>query len=268
MTATKSTKSMLGVIGGGNMGSALVRGLLTSGFPSEQIVIVEKDSARVSALKREFADIEISSNLPQCDSVVLAVKPTDIATVCSDLNQTDVRQILSIAAGVKIASIEKTISRKVAVIRAMPNTPALIGQGASAMAASSTCDSKNISWAKNILLGVGTVVEVGEDLLDAVTGLSGSGPAYVFLLAEAMIDAGVRQGLSKKVADELVRQLLVGSSLLLAESSESPQELRAKVTSPNGTTAAGIAELVGKQFEQIIVGAVDAATKRSKELGK
>ena len=192
MTATKSTKSMLGVIGGGNMGSALVRGLLTSGFPSEQIVIVEKDSARVSALKREFADIKISPNLPKCDSVVLAVKPTDIATVCSDLNQTEVRQILSIVAGVKIASIEKSISRKVAVIRAMPNTPALIGQGASAMAASSTCDAKNISWAKNILLGVGTVVEVGEDLLDAVTGLSGSGPAYVFLLAEAMIDAGVR----------------------------------------------------------------------------
>lgn len=260
--------SVLGVIGGGNMGSALVRGLLAGDFSADQIVIVEKDTARIAELKREFANVEVATKLPKCESVVLAVKPTDVLEVCGSLGECGVRQILSIAAGVKIATIENATTKGVAVIRAMPNTPALIGQGASAMAAGKNCSAENVAWAKKILLGVGTVVEVEENLLDAVTGLSGSGPAYVFLLAESLIAAGVQQGLTEQVSNELVRQLLVGSSLLLAESSETPEQLRKKVTSPNGTTAAGIAELLGKQFTEIIAGAVNAATARSKELGK
>ncbi|PHX93872.1 MAG: pyrroline-5-carboxylate reductase [Acidimicrobium sp.] len=264
----KPSRRVLGIIGGGNMGSALVRGLLAGNFFAEQIVIVEKDNSRIAELQREFATIEISSQLPKCDSVVLAVKPTDVVEVCSNLEAAGVRQVLSIAAGVKIATIENATSGKVAVIRAMPNTPALIGQGASAMARSASCSDENVAWAKQILFGVGTVVEVTEDLIDAVTGLSGSGPAYIFLLAEALIAAGVQQGLSEQVSNELVRQLLVGSSLLLAESSETPAQLRKKVTSPNGTTAAGIAELVSKQFAEIIASAVGAATARSKDLGK
>jgi len=260
--------SVLGVIGGGNMGSALVRGLLAGDFSADQIVIVEKDTARIAELKREFANVEVATKLPKCESVVLAVKPTDVLEVCGSLGECGVRQILSIAAGVKIATIENAITNGAAVVRAMPNTPALIGQGASAMAAGKNCSAENVAWAKKILLGVGTVVEVEENLLDAVTGLSGSGPAYVFLLAESLIAAGVQQGLTEQVSNELVRQLLVGSSLLLAESSETPEQLRKKVTSPNGTTAAGIAELLGKQFTEIIAGAVNAATARSKELGK
>ena len=264
----KEDLSVLGVIGGGNMGSALVRGLIAGGYSADQIVIVEKDNLRISELKREFANVEVVSEMPDCESVVLAVKPSDVLEVCGTLAKLSVRQILSIAAGVKISAIESATSKNVAVVRAMPNTPALIGQGASAMAAGKNCSPENIAWAKKILLGVGTVVEVEENLLDAVTGLSGSGPAYVFLLAEALISAGVQQGLSERKANELVRQLLVGSSLLLAESSETPEQLRKKVTSPNGTTAAGIAELVSKQFAEIIAGAVNAATARSKELGK
>jgi pyrroline-5-carboxylate reductase len=263
----KNDLPVLGIIGGGNMGSAFVRGLLAGDFSANQIVIVEKDAGRIVELKREFANVEVASKLPKCESVVLAVKPSDVLEVCRSLAESGVRQILSIAAGVKIATIENATTKGVAVIRAMPNTPALIGQGASAMAASKNCSAENVSWAKKILLGVGTVVEVEENLLDAVTGLSGSGPAYVFLLAESLIAAGVQQGLTEQVSNELVRQLLVGSSLLLAESSETPQELRKNVTSPNGTTAAGIAELVGKQFAEIIAGAVKAATARSKELG-
>ncbi|MDA3003609.1 MAG: pyrroline-5-carboxylate reductase [Actinomycetota bacterium] len=264
----KLSRPVLGIIGGGNMGSALVRGLLAGDFSAEQILIVEKDNSRIAELRREFANVEVASKLARCDSVVLAVKPTDVVEVCGNLVDAGVRQVLSIAAGVKIATIENATSGKVAVIRAMPNTPALIGQGASAMARSASCSDENIAWAKQILLGVGTVVEVTEDLIDAVTGLSGSGPAYIFLLAEALIAAGVQQGLSEQVSGELVRQLLVGSSLLLAESSETPAQLRKKVTSPNGTTAAGIAELVSKQFAEIIASAVGAATARSKELGK
>lgn len=265
---SKQGVSVLGVIGGGNMGSALVRGLLAGDFSVDQIVIVEKETARIAELKREFANVEVATKLPKCESVVLAVKPADVLEVCGSLAETGVRQILSIAAGVKIATIENAITKGVAVIRAMPNTPALIGQGASAMAAGKNCSAENVAWAKKILLGVGTVVEVEENLLDAVTGLSGSGPAYVFLLAESLIAAGVQQGLTEQVSNELVRQLLVGTSLLLAESSETPEQLRKKVTSPNGTTAAAIAELVGKQFAEIIAGAVNVATARSKELGK
>lgn len=262
------SQRVLGIIGGGNMGSALVRGLLAGDFSAEQIVIIEKDNLRIAELQQEFVNIEISSQLPKCDSVVLAVKPTDVVEVCSNLVAAGVQRVLSIAAGVKIATIENATLGKAAVIRAMPNTPALIGQGASAMASSASCSAEDIAWAKQILLGVGTVVEVTEDLIDAVTGLSGSGPAYIFLLAEALVAAGVQQGLSAQVSTELVRQLLVGSSLLLAESSETPEQLRKRVTSPNGTTAAGIAELVSKQFAEIIAGAVGAATARSKELGK
>ena len=265
---SKPSQPVLAIIGGGNMGSALVRGLLAGNFSADQIVIVEKDNSRIVELKREFANVEVSSYLPKCDSVVLAVKPPDVVAVCRKLVDVGVRQVLSIAAGVKISTIENATSGEVAVIRAMPNTPALIGQGASAMATSASCSAENIVWAKTILQGVGTVVEITEDLIDAVTGLSGSGPAYIFLLAEALIAAGIQQGLSEQVSNELVRQLLVGSSLLLAESSETPEQLRKKVTSPNGTTAAGIAELVSKQFAEIIAGAVGVATARSKELGK
>ncbi|MFM8854426.1 MAG: pyrroline-5-carboxylate reductase family protein, partial [Acidimicrobiaceae bacterium] len=187
------------------MGSALVRGLLAGDFSADQIVIVEKETARIAELKREFENVEVATKLPKCESVVLAVKPADVLEVCGSLAEIGVRQILSIAAGVKIATIENAVTKGVAVIRAMPNTPALIGQGASAMAAGKNCSAENVAWAKKILLGVGTVVEVEENLLDAVTGLSGSGPAYVFLLAESLIAAGVQQGLTEQVSNELVR---------------------------------------------------------------
>lgn len=260
--------SQLCIIGGGNMGSALARGLLAGGLSSDQLVIVEKDKSRVVELEKQFPQIVITSELPSCESVILAVKPAEISDVCSRVAKAGAKQILSIAAGVTIAAIERAANDSVAVVRAMPNTPALIGQGASAMAVSAKCDAENIKWAREILLSVGTVVEVQENLLDAVTGLSGSGPAYIFLLAEALIDAGVKQGLSAEVSNELVRQLLVGSSMLLRQSSETPTKLRENVTSPNGTTAAGIAELMGKQFAETIDLAVSAATSRSKELGK
>lgn len=260
--------SRLCIIGGGNMGSAMARGLLAGGLLPSNLVIVETDTTKHAELRRMFADSKVGEEISACESVVVAVKPAQVLDVCRSAGQAGAKRILSIAAGVKISAIESATGGSVAVIRAMPNTPALIGQGASAMAVNSRCAADDVAWAREVLSSVGTVVEVKEDLLDAVTGLSGSGPAYVFLLAEALIKAGVDQGLSVEVANELTRQLLVGSALLLAESSESPAQLRERVTSPNGTTAAGIAELVGKQFAEIIGSAVDAATKRSKELGE
>ncbi len=257
------------IFGGGNMGAALARGLIVNKFvaPSE-LAIVEKSQERRAILQKDFPEVVICEQMPKCDSVVIAVKPDDVAGVCSALSSFGVKQLLSIAAGVTIASIQSACGATVAVVRAMPNTPSLVGQGVSAMAPGGSCSAEQIAWAKKILASVGKVVEVEENLLDAVTGLSGSGPAYIFLLAEALIDAGIQQGLSAEVANALVRQLLVGSSALLALSSSSPEELRKNVTSPNGTTAAGIAELQKKNFAEIIAGAVQAATERSKQLGK
>ena len=250
------------------MGAALLGGMLASGeFEATSLAVVEQLPARRDELVEMFPDVTVVSDVPPCTGAVIAVKPQGVADAVRDAVSAGARRIVSIAAGVTLASLDTAAGPGVAVVRAMPNTPALIGQGASAMAGGKNCSAENVAWAKKILLGVGTVVEVEEDLLDAVTGLSGSGPAYVFLLAEALIAAGVEQGLTEQVSNELVRQLLVGSSLLLAESSETPEQLRKKVTSPNGTTAAGIAELVGKQFAEIIAGAVSAATARSKELG-
>jgi pyrroline-5-carboxylate reductase len=175
--------------------------------------------------------------------------------------------LLSIAAGVSTGRIEELAGHDVGVIRAMPNTPALVRQGASAVAAGTTASEDDMAWAEGILRAVGTVVRVKESDLDAVTGLSGSGPAYVFLLAEALIDAGVLAGLTRPVAESLVVQLLVGSAALLAESGQSPAALRAQVTSPAGTTAAGLQVLERAGVRAAFVDAVASATERSRQLG-
>ena len=256
------------IIGGGNMGAALARGLLSKKLKPAELVIVEASAERRKVLQKDFPGVQIVEQMQNCESAIIAVKPNDVVAVCSLLNNSGVKQVLSIAAGVTIASLESACGNSISVIRAMPNTPAIVGQGASAISAGQSCSVKQINWAKEILQSVGIVVVVEESLLDAVTGLSGSGPAYVFLLAEALISAGVQQGLSSEISNTLVRQLLVGSSALLAKSSESPSKLRQNVTSPNGTTAAGIAELQSKQFAEIIASAVRAATARSVELGE
>ncbi|MCX6530997.1 MAG: pyrroline-5-carboxylate reductase [Actinobacteria bacterium] len=256
------------IIGGGNMGAALARGLLSKKLKPAELVIVEASAERRKDLQKDFPGVQIVEQMQNCESAIIAVKPNDVVAVCSLLNNSGVKQVLSIAAGVTIASLESACGNSISVIRAMPNTPAIVGQGASAISAGQSCSVEQINWAKEILQSVGIVVVVEESLLDTVTGLSGSGPAYVFLLAEALISAGVQQGLSSEISNTLVRQLLVGSSALLARSSESPSKLRQNVTSPNGTTAAGIAELQSKQFAEIIASAVRAATARSVELGE
>ena len=180
--------------------------------------------------------------------------------------QAGARRILSIAAGVTIRRLEEAAGADVAIVRAMPNTPALIGQGASAIAGGQRATEDDLVWAEGILGAVGTVERVGEAQLDAVTALSGSGPAYVFLVAEALIDAAVAAGLARPVATRLTTQLLVGSSALLAERGD-PATLRAMVTSPGGTTAAGLAALEAHAVRAAFIEAIRAATARSIELG-
>jgi pyrroline-5-carboxylate reductase len=174
--------------------------------------------------------------------------------------------VLSIAAGVTIKTLEAACGSGIAVIRSMPNTPALVGEGASAIAGGAHANEVDIAWAEAVLGSVGLVVRVPESQLDVVTGLAGSGPAYLFLVAEALMDAGVASGLPRATAEILVRQLFVGSAKLLAEG-QAPADLRASVTSPGGTTAAGVAVLETEAVRAAFIQAVTAATDRSRELG-
>ncbi|MCU1501931.1 MAG: proC, partial [Ilumatobacteraceae bacterium] len=175
-------------------------------------------------------------------------------------------RVLSIAAGVGLAALEAAAGPGVAVVRAMPNTPALVGQGAAAICGGSGTTEADLDWAESVLTAVGTVVRVAESHLDAVTGLAGSGPAYIFLVAESLIEAGVLAGLARTVSEQLVTQLLVGSAALLADRGD-PAALRAMVTSPGGTTAVGLRALEEHAVRAAFLDAVMAATQRSRELG-
>ena len=204
--------------------------------------------------------------MPPTTAAVIAVKPGDVAAAMSSAASAGARRILSIAAGVTLARLEAAAGDGVAVVRAMPNTPALVGQGASAIAAGTRATDDDLAWAENILGAVGIVERVDEQQLDAVTALTGSGPAYVFLVAEALIDAAVQVGLPQPLADRMTTQLLVGSAALLAERGD-PASLRAMVTSPGGTTAAGLAVLEDRAVRAAFADAVRAAAERSAELG-
>ena len=175
--------------------------------------------------------------------------------------------LLSVAAGITTRSIEEAAGRPLPVVRAMPNTPALVGAGAAAICPGSSAGADDLEWAEEILSAVGLVVRVPEKALDAVTGLSGSGPAYVFLVAEAMAEAGVLAGLPRDVAESLAFQTLLGSARLLVDGDDGPAALRAAVTSPGGTTAAGLRELERHGVRAAFLDAVLAAAERSRELG-
>lgn len=249
------------------MGSALVGGLIESGWPPSLISVVELSADRRAELRYMFPDTTVSDTPVSCESVVIAVKPPAAADACRSAAAGGARRVLSIVAGISINTLQKACGDSVAVIRGMPNTPALIGKGAAAISFSVRCAEHDIVWAERVLGSVGTVVRVPESQLDAVTAISGSGPAYVFMLAETLILEAVNQGISPEVADGLVRQLLVGSAALLSASPESPAALRERVTSPNGTTSAAIAALKHAGFQEAIAAAVSAAVHRSREMG-
>lgn len=256
------------LIGGGNMGAALLGGLLSSGLISHvDVAVVEKFEARRIELVERFPGVTISAEIPECTSVVLAVKPPDVAEVAAAAVKAGARRMLSIAAGVTTDSIRAAVGDGVSVLRTMPNTPALVGQGVSALAGAPGSTDADLDWAEEILAGVGMVVRVDESQLDAVTGLTGSGPAYVFLVAEALIEAGIEVGLPEPTVQAMVAQLLVGSAALLEERGD-PAALRVMVTSPGGTTAAGLAVLEDRAVREAIKEAVAAATARSRELGQ
>jgi pyrroline-5-carboxylate reductase len=260
----------LAILGGGNMGTALVRGLLDQGWAAPgELLVVEPATARRDVLAEQLGALPVRGQLDtRVAAAVLAVKPPDVPAAVAAATRAGATRLLSIAAGVPTARIESCAGPGVAVVRAMPNTPALVRQGASAVAAGSTATDEDVAWAEEILRAVGTVTRVREADLDAVTGLSGSGPAYVFLVAEALVEGGVLAGLARPVAEALVTQLLVGSAALLEQSDLGAAELRAQVTSPGGTTAAGLLALERAGVRAAFLDAVASATERSRELGR
>jgi pyrroline-5-carboxylate reductase len=259
----------LQIVGGGNMGEALVAGLLAAEWAEPaDITIVEQAPARRDTLRERLGGVTIVEAPVKADGTVIAVKPVDADAACAAVRDAGTTRVLSIAAGVTTAQLEGVLGDGIAVVRAMPNTPALVRQGAAAIAAGSAATDDDLAWAEGILDAVGVVVRVPESQLDAVTGLSGSGPAYVLLLAEVLVEAGVQAGLSLEVTETLVRHTLLGAARLLVETGDPAPALRAAVTSPGGTTAEGIRVLEENGFPAAVIDAVRAATRRSRELGK
>lgn len=250
------------------MGEALVGGLLGAGWaPPEEVRVVEAVASRRQVLAARFPGLVVTDEPGGADGVVLAVKPDAVTTVASSLPLLPGAPVLCIAAGVTLASLEAALPGGTPVVRAMPNTPALVGSGASAIAGGSSAGDEHLDWAEGVLASVGVVVRVDEPALDVVTGVSGSGPAYVFLVAEAMVEAAVREGLPRDVASTLVHQTVLGAGRLLVEGEDDAAALRHAVTSPGGTTAAALAELERRGLRAALADAVGAAVARSRQLG-
>jgi len=265
-----------GFVGGGAMAEALVGGLLGAGVAAERIRVADPDPARQKALGETHGVGVTGDNaeaVAEADVAVIAVKPNVVADALTRLREgpTNVETTLwvSIAAGIPLATLEHALGTGARVIRAMPNTPALVHAGATAIHANDACDDADRSIARALFAAVGTCWEAqNEGLLDAVTGLSGSGPAYVFVFLEALGDAGVRMGLPRDAAYELAFQTVLGAAKLAIESGRHPASLKEQVTSPGGTTIAGLERLEAGGFRAAVHEAVEAATRRSKELGE
>jgi pyrroline-5-carboxylate reductase len=265
--------SRVAMLGGGKMGSALIGGLLDGGHEPDALAVAEIDADRRRDLETQFPKVRVVPSgawaVADADVVIVAVKPGDVTASLEASLDALPRDalVLSIAAGVTIATLEASAPGR-PVVRAMPNTPALVGLGVSAIAPGATATELHLELAERLLRSVGIVVRVSESQLDAVTGLSGSGPAYVMLVAEALTEAGVLVGLPRPIAAQLVEQTLLGSATLLAHSDDGPEVLRAAVTSPGGTTAAGLRELEARGVRAAFLDAVAAAAERSRDLGR
>ena len=262
----------IAIIGGGKMGSIIAQGLFEQKiFPKRDITVTDIDSARLNFI-RSTMGLQVShdniNSAKNADIIVIAVKPQNMAATLTEFSSVidNSKVVISIAAGIRTNFIEASLAKGVRVVRVMPNTPALVGEGAAAVAGGSCAEVDDVNLTRAIFDAVGISVEVNEKLMDAVTGLSGSGPAYFFLIIEALIDAGVKMGLPHDLAAKLSAQTMLGAARLCLQSDQQPAQLREMVTSPGGTTAAGLKVLEEGNVRATIVSAVEAATNRSKEL--
>jgi pyrroline-5-carboxylate reductase len=263
----------LAFIGGGNMAEALLRGILTAKrVRAAEVIATDVREDRLAYLRSTYG-IEVTTDnaaaAGQADAVLLAVKPQIMRMALESIRKavTDRHLLISIAAGVSTAAIADAFAGPVRIVRVMPNTPALVLEGASALARGAHATQADLDLARGLFEAVGTAVVVDESLLDAVTGLSGSGPAYVFLIIEALADAGVKMGLPRPTALALAVHTVRGSARMLLETGKHPAELKDMVTSPGGTTIAGLHALERGAVRASLMQAVEAATRRSQELG-
>lgn len=262
----------LGFLGCGKMATALVGGVVEAGlFPAESIRVYDCVPAASEALAQKTGVTAVSSAEALADAVdalVLCVKPADALEAVSGLNgKLGGKLVISIVAGLSIARLEEAAGFSTRVVRVMPNTPALIGQGAAAFATGSAANEEDAALVSKILSAVGCAVKIKESLLDAVTGLSGSGPAYVYLVIEALADGGVLMGLPRDLALKLAAQTVAGSAAMVLQTGQHPAALKDQVTSPGGTTIAGVERLEEAAVRSALMSAVRAATERSRELG-
>jgi pyrroline-5-carboxylate reductase len=271
---TMANQKRLGVIGAGKMGAALIKGLIGAKVMSpDEILSADVDREALDRLRKETAVTTTTDNRELArfsQTVLLAIKPDQVKPVLEGIKEmiTPSHLIVSIAAGVPIRTIESALSSGCRVVRVMPNTPALVGAGASAFSPGTSATRQDAEQVRVLLTAVGIAVELPEKHLDAVTGLSGSGPAYVFMVIEALADGGVKMGLPRTVALQLAAQTVMGSARLLLETGRHPGELKDQVASPGGTTIAGLAALERNGLRAALIEAVESATRRSMELGK
>jgi pyrroline-5-carboxylate reductase len=271
----KSAQPVVGFVGGGNMATALVKGFLAAGlYRAEQICVSDVDAPKLAALRRRYKVVTTQDNtalVRDAKVVIIAVKPQIIDAVLASMRPSVTPQELfvSIAAGVTTARLEAGLGKGARVLRVMPNTPALLAKGMSVLVRGRYATPADERLGLRLLRAVGQAVAVQDErLLDAVTGLSGSGPAYVYRFAEGLIAGGVAAGLTAALATQLTFQTLVGAAAMLQETGDTPEALRAAVTSPGGTTLAGLSELERRGFKDAVAAAVVTATRRSEELGR
>lgn len=264
-------KNKIGFIGAGNMASSLIAGLVKSGYDKKLISIADPSAAQI----RKMKGLDIRNHVDNlklsewADIVILAVKPQIVQKVCKQITRDKRPLLISIAAGIRTDTIIKWLGFETAVIRVMPNTPALVRQGMSALYANSETSTDQQQQAESILESVGNTLWLDhEDTMDLVTAISGSGPAYFFLLMETLIAAARNQGLSDEVARKLVLQTALGAAVMASESGVEPAELRRQVTSPGGTTERAIETFLNGGLEKLTEDAITAATERSIELSK
>lgn len=263
----------IGIIGAGNMGEAIIKGLISGPcfFNCNHVIVSDASSDRLKYIKKNYKIKTVSYNeelIVLADIIIFAVKPQHIDTVLLEIGKFIGQQklVISIAAGIKIKCIEDRLPGKAPVIRVMPNMPALVQKGFSAFCCGKFVKDAHKKTAFNILSNIGEVVEVKESLMDAVTAISGSGPAYFFFLMEQLVEAGIKEGLNRNIAEKLVVQTALGAAELVCQTGHTPQQLRAKVTSKGGTTEAAFDIFQSEGLGKILGKGIKAAIKRSREL--
>ena len=260
------------IIGAGVMGETLLSGLVRAGRRVDQLMVGEKRAERARELEERYGVAVVSNReaAAKADTVALVVKPQDMGDVLDEIAP-DLRAgqlLVSLAAGITTSFIESRVPDGVAVVRVMPNTPALVDEGMAAISPGSHCDESHLTEAESLMASTGKVLRIPEKQMDAVTAISGSGPAYIFFVVESMIEAGVHLGLPRATSTDLVVQTLVGSAAMLRETGSHPVVLREQVTSPGGTTASALRELEVHRVRAAFLAAMEAARNRSRELAE